>query len=703
MHKLFKWIISHQKSVVLTFAFLCIFSAMAAPMVKVNYNLMDYLPADSTAVVGLSAMEDAYQQEVPSVRVMVPFESPKEAQDLYQKLTSIEGVTDVYWVGDVVSLNEPLAFQEPSKIDNLYQNGQYLYTITLDTDRQREVVAHVRTLAGPKAALDGNTTSTVFAMNNTEKEVSKITIYVILIVFGILLLTTSAWFEPVLFMVVIGVAILINMGTNIIFGQISFLTNAAALVLQIAVSMDYAIFLLHRFSEFRQDGLPVKEAMLAALEKSFAPILASASTTIFGFAALLLMRYQIGADLGLVLAKSVILSLMSVLVLLPVLSILFSKLIDKTHHKPLTLKFKAITWSFSHAKFPIIALFMVVTAIGFLAQNNNDYLYGISRIYADPTLSINQERAAIEEVFGKQNQLVILIKDDKIQQQQIVQLTKAIKTLPAVKSVISYTESTGMALPLSFIPQSDIKALVAGGYQRLLVTLSTPAEGEAAFKATEDLEAVIQSHIQSPYYLVGETPNTRDLKTIVTADSFRVNGIAALAIAVILILTFKGLGVSTLLMVVIEGAILINLGVPYLTGQPLFYISYLIIGAVQLGATVDYAILFGSRYLENRHTLDKSSSAIATIKDTGLSILTSASIMAVSGFFLGGMSSNQLIGQLGQLVGRGACISVFLVLTVLPCLLYLFDTWAVRPLKGKVIPNPTKTNRKEDKYDTKIS
>lgn len=703
MHNLFKWLISHQKSVVMTFVLLCIFSAVAAQSVKVNYNLMDYLPEDSTAVVGLNTMRGAFQQEVPSVRVMVPFNSQQEAQALYHQLVAIKGVTDVYWVGDVVSINEPIAFQEKSAIQKLYQDGRYLYTITLDTDRQREVVAAIRAIAGPKAALDGSAAATVFAMSNTEKEVSKITLYVVLIVFGILLLTTSAWFEPLLFMVVIGVAILINMGTNIIFGQISFLTNAAALVLQIAVSMDYAIFLLHRFSDYRQDGLAVKEAMLAALDKSFTPILASASTTIFGFAALLLMRYQIGADLGLVLAKSVVLSLISVLVLLPVLSILFSSLIDKTHHKPLTLQFKSLTWVFRHGKLPIIALFIAVTAVGFLAQNHNDYLYGISRIYADPTLTINQERAAIEVVFGKQNQLVILIKDDNTSQEQMAALTKAVKALPATKSVVSITEITGLALPLEFIPTEDTKALVAGGYQRLLVTLGTPAEGKDAFRAAEDLETVIKSHIQSPYYLVGETPNTRDLKTVVTADSFRVNAVAALAIAIILLLTFKGFGVPTLLMIVIEGAIMINLGVPYLTNQPLFYISYLIIGAVQLGATVDYAILFGSRYLENRHTLDRSAAAIATIKDTGLSILTSASIMAVSGFFLGSMSSNQLISQLGQLVGRGACISVFLVLTVLPSLLYLFDTWAVRPLKGKAIPNPARTTRKEAKHDTVIS
>ena len=242
---------------------------------------------------------------------------------------------------------------------------------------------------------------------------------------------------------------------------------------------------------------------------------------------------------------------------------------------------------------------------------------------------------------------------------------------------------TGLSLPLGFIPDEEVEELVRHGYQRMLVTLNTPPEGDLAFEAIDALEKILE-RLNRPYHMVGETPNTKDLKTIVVADSVRVNSLAILAINFILVLTFKSLGLPLMLLLVIESAIFINLGVPYLTHQPLFYISYLIVSAVQLGATVDYAILFGSRYLENRALMDKGEAARSTISDTGLSILTSAGIMAVCGLFLGSMSSNQLIGQLGILIGRGALISVALVLTVLPCMLTIFDHWAVKSLKGHV-------------------
>lgn len=685
MHKIFKWIISHQKTVLIFFAVTIILSVLSAPYVKVNYNLMDYLPDDSSAVIGLSTMQEVYRQNVPSVRVMVPLSSLDDADQMARTFKSIKGVTQVQWLGDIISINEPFEFQDKSTTEAFYKDGYYLYSLSIHTEQLRTIVSEIRAFAGPEAMLDGNSVSTAFTMENSENEVKQITLYVILIIFIILFITTSSWFEPILFMLTIGVAIILNQGTNIFLGEISFLTNAAALVLQLAVSMDYAIFLLHRFSDFRHDGLPVKEAMLAAQQKSFASIFSSATTTVFGFGALLLMRYRIGADLGLVLAKSVVLSLISVMVLLPILSIIFSKVIDKTHHKPLTIKFKTFGSVISKGRLPVIGIFIILTVIGFLAQSQNDYLYGISKIYKDPTLSINREQAAIEAVFGKENQLVLLIEaGDTLTSHEIKALTQSLNALPTVRSVISYTEITGLSIPFEFIPVEEMEMLVRQGYQRILVTLNTPPEGVIAFQAVEDIETVLES-LNRTYHVIGETPNTKDLKAVVTDDSIRVNIVAILAIGLILILTFKGFGMAFILLVVIESAILINLGVPYLTNQPLFYISYLIISAVQLGATVDYAILFGSRYLENRALMGKEHAALSTLSDTGLSILTSAGIMAVCGFFLGALSSNQLIAQLGILIGRGACISAALVFTVLPCMLIIFDFWVIRPLKNRKV------------------
>ena len=643
---------------------------------------MDYLPSQSQGVLGLKTMEEAYNQAVPSVRAMVKAQNLDEAANLANQLDQLEGVTNVLWYGDVFNTGEPLSYQDSKAISDYYQDGHFLYTLTIDQNLEQTLIPKIKDIVGPDASLSGSSVTTVYAMVHTEEEIGKIFLVVVGIVFSILIATTSSWFEPVLFIVAIGTAIAINRGTNIFFGEISFVTNAAAMVLQLAVSMDYAIFLLHRFSDYRQEGFPVKESMQKAMEKSFSPILASASTTVFGFAALLAMQYRIGFDLGLVLGKSVVISLVTVMILLPVLAVRFSNWIDKTHHRQLELKVGIVKGVVRRFKVPVLILFVVVSCVGFLAQNQNVFQYGISEIYKDPQLSINQEKLAIDKTFGQVNQLVILMKKGAVDR---AVLTRELASLPNVIEVISFSEVAGQSIPEDFVPAEEKKDLISGGFERLLVKINTKTEGETAFKAVDGIEAVVGKYVQKPYYIIGETPNTYDLKNTVTKDNVKVNALAIGAIAIVLVITFKGVGMPLLLLAVIESAIFINLSVAYFTNQPIFYIGYLIIGAVQLGATVDYAILFGSRYYENRIHSNKTKAALDTLSDTALSIITSAGIMAVCGFFLGGMSSNQMIGQLGVLIGRGAMISAVLVMTVLPSAIWIFDKWATYPIRNLIV------------------
>ena len=669
MDKFLDWMLRHKKTVTAVFLIATAVSMVASLMVSINYNLMDYLPDEAPSTVALNVMDEEYTTGTPNARLMLENVSVPDVLKIKEQIKKVDGVEEVSWLDDAANIYQPLEFIEQKTLDEYYVDNNALLTITLNVDKQEDAVDEIRKIA-PGAPLCGSAIDSVTAVQQTSKEIQKIMVFVVLLVFGILILTTESYFEPVLFLLAIGVAIMLNRGTNLILGEISFVTNAAGSVLQLAVSMDYSIFLLHRFAEMRQEYDDVEQAMLMAVKKSFGSVMSSGLTTVMGFAALIIMKFKIGPDMGIVMAKAIAISLFSVMMFLPSATLLSYKLIDRTQHKPFMPPFTKFGEIVTKFRRPILIIFLIVTIPSFLGQSKNKFTYGSSGIYGEGT-TLGDDTAKIEAVFGKSNLMALMVPVGS--QYKEKQLSEDLMAMPLVSSVISYAETAGITIPTEFLPEDTISKLISGKYSRFVITVDTDAEGDDAFAMTEKVRQTAANYYGDTYLLVGTTVNSYDLKDTVTVDNERVNFLSILAIALILLLNFKSISIPIILLMVIEASIWINLTVPYFADENLFYIGYLIISSIQLGATVDYAILYADRYIDNRSRMNSIDATNASSAETSLSILTSAIILAAAGLMLGFISTNGIISQLGVLVGRGAILSSVLVLLVLPALINLFD------------------------------
>lgn len=660
----------HKRILVLAvFVIFFLLSAGAAAMVNINYNLMDYLPDDAPSTEALDIMNEQYEKGAPNARIMVRNTTIPKALELKGKIKKIRGVDDVMWLDDAQNIYEPVEFTDPDTVADYWADGCALFNVTLDEDLKNAAMAQIRALLGDNGVYSGTAVESVSTQELTEKEVALIMKICVLIIFVILLLTTQSWFEPVLLLLTIGAAILLNMGTNLLFGEISFVTNSAGSILQMAVSMDYSIFLLHSFAEMREKYSDVHKAMANAVIRSAGSVLSSGLTTVMGFAALILMRFKIGPDMGIVMAKAICLSLVCVMTFLPSLALCTYRLIDKTQHKTLIRGFDRLSALILKIRVPVLIIFAAVTIPCIFAQGSNSFTYGQSGIYGEGT-PVGNDIEEIESIFGRQNLAVLMVPKDSMAQQK--KLADELKADPKITSVLTYTDTVGVQIPVEFAPKDEISDLISGEYSRYVITLDTAEESAEAFEMVEKIRALAEKYYNDDYRFVGTTVNSYDMRDVVTADNRKVNLIAIASIAFILLINFRSLSIPVILLLVIESSIWINLSFPYFADERLFYIGYLIISSIQLGATVDYAILFSDRYIEFRESLEKHEAAKQTLGATALSIITSGSILTCAGFLLG-TSSNGLISQLGIFVGRGGLLSMILVLFVLPAIIIPAD------------------------------
>ena len=670
MENLFRKIVNHKKTIIVTFFIAVIVCFISGNFISVNYDMNDYLPEDTKSTVSLDIMKEEFGGDVANARVMISGLTIPEALDFKDQLLEIDGVDDVTWLDDVVNIKAPLETLDTDTVESYYKDNSALFTLTIDEDKRDKAVNEVRNLIGDDNAMAGSAVNTVVATEATTREVSKIILFIIPICLVILAITTTSWFEPILFMITIGIAIVLNKGTNALFGEISFVTNAAGNVLQLAVSMDYAIFLLHRFAEFRKEGLKPEEAMVQASVNSVGSILSSGITTVIGFAALILMRFKIGPDMGIVMAKAIALSLITVLVLLPVLTLYCYKIIDKTKHKAFLPKFDGFAKFTSKAMVPMSLIFACIIIPFYLAQGNNSFDYGSSRIFNEST-QLGSDTALIEDTFGKSNMLVLMVPKGDFATE--TKLSDELKGIPQVSSIISYVDKAGAEVPTEYLDEETLGKLISENYSRMVINIKADFEGVETFSIIENIRNIANRYYGASYLLAGESVSTYDLMDTVTADNVRVNFIAIGSIFLVLLIAFKSLLIPVILVVAIETAIWINLGIPYFAGNNLHYIAYLIISSIQLGATVDYAILLSNAYVDNRKSYKKKEALQKTISSVTLSILTSATILALSGLLLGVISTHGIISQLGALISKGTALSTIIVLFVIPGFLYLLD------------------------------
>ncbi|MGN0160326.1 MAG: RND family transporter [Lachnospiraceae bacterium] len=678
MEKFYTGVVNKRKWIVVWFSIGFVVCLLLQNLVSVNYDMNDYLPSDAKSTIALEIMEKEFDGGIPNARVMIRDVTIPQALEYKDKFKRLEGVTEVTWLDDSVDITVPMAMMDQNIVEKYYKDHSALFSITISEDYRISVVDEIREIIGEDNAMTGSAVSTAIATVNTVSEIQKITIIAVVFVALVLVLTTTSWFEPFVILIGLGVAVILNNGSNLIFGEISFVTNAAGSILQLAVSLDYSVFLIHRFEECRRENEDINKAMVDALCKSTASILSSGLTTVIGFFALVLMQFKLGPDLGLALAKGIAISLITVFLFMPSLILMIYKGLDKTRHSSLVPDLKGVGKIVRRIAMPMICIFCVLIIPSYLASNANTYRYGSSQIYGEGT-SYGRDKESIEEVFGKSDTYVLLV--PKGSNATEMNLSKELQTLPQVSEIISYVDTVGMEIPNEYLDGNTLSLLQSENYSRLVISVDADYEGEATFELVEEIKEIAEKYYPDETHLAGEGVSTYDLMKTITADMAKVNMLAIGAVFIVLILTMKSISVPVILVLCIETAIWLNLAVPYFADTPVYYIAYLIISSVQLGATVDYAILMTERYKENRTTYKKKEAVVQTISDVMVSILTSGSVLTVVGLLLGYISTNKLLAQLGIFIGRGAIFSLAIVLFVLPGILFVFDGLVVQKRK----------------------
>lgn len=667
--RFYGFIIHHRKTVIGIFVAFSLVCLVLMLLVKVNYSLTDYLPLESESKQALEVMDDEFDTPMPNANVLIKDVSITEALEYKSKIENVDGVSYVMWLDDAADVKAPLSEADPQTVDMYYQNGNALMMITIDAGVEVEVSDEIYKIIGKENAISGQSIDSANAQRLTAKETGAAMMIAIPLIVILLVVSTGSFAEPFFFFAAIGLAILMNLGTNIIWGDVSFLTQAIAPILQLAVSLDYAIFLLHSFNNHRAQNEDVELAMMLALKESFSTVAASAATTLFGFLALTFMEFGIGSDMGTGLVKGVAFSFFSVMIFFPCLVLQFYVIIDKTRHKNWMHSFKKLGQNILKVRVPIFIIIVLIIVPVYLAQSNGDYQYGSANLGEGNRTGRDADMVA--EEFGEATEVVILVPRGEPGKEKM--LTEDIENMKYVRNVISYTEMVGSEIPGEFPDSGDLKQFYSDDYCRLIAYTTTQGEGDAAFSLIENIRNAVGNYYDNDTYVGGQTPTVLDMKNVVTKDNVMVNMIALISIGLVIMLTFRSLTFPILLVMTIETSIWISLSVPYFTDTSISYIGYLVVSTVQLGATVDYAILMASNYKSRRRIMPKNEAISSAVNDSFNSILISAGILSMAGLSLALSSSNPMVSEMGMLLCRGTILSFVMVIFFLPSAFSICD------------------------------
>ncbi|MGM0830189.1 MAG: efflux RND transporter permease subunit [Bacillota bacterium] len=663
------WIIKHKKAVLVAFILVTVLSTAAQFFVKVNYNMVDYLPDDAQSTQAMDIMEKEFTGAVPDTRVMVTGVTIQEVLDFKEKLEAIDGVTDVMWLDDMVDLKTPLEVADKETVENYYKDKNALFSISVATGDEVRITDEIYELIGSDGAIAGDAANTASSQKMAGSESMYAGMLLVPLIILILVVSTTSWVEPLFFLTAIGVSVLINLGTNIFLGEVSFVTQSVAPILQLAVSLDYAVFLLHSFSDYRKVTDDPEEAMKLAMKKSFPAITASAATTFFGFIALTFMEFQIGSDLGLNLVKGIVLSFISVMVFLPALTLVFYKWMDKTKHKSFVPSFTGIGNKVLKLKVPSLIFVFAILVPAFLGQTNTSFIYGTGE--QTENTRVGSDFKKVEESFGETTPIVLLVpKGDTAKEKELVE---DIESLDYVTGVMAYVNQVGSEIPPEYLDKSITDEFYSENYSRIVINTNQGTEGEVPFSIVEKVEKAAADYYGDEALALGESVTLYDIKNTVNKDNVVVNVLTVVTIALVLLFSFKSITIPVVLLITIEAAVWINLSIPYFTNTPLVFVGYLIISTVQLAATVDYGILFTEAYTHYRKEMPAKEAMVRTLDEKTFSISISAAILSSVGFILWITSSNPIVGSIGLLMGRGALLAFIMVLLVLPAMLLVFD------------------------------
>jgi len=627
-----------------------------------------------TAEAGLDLMEEKFGYPGTG-RVMIEDVTLYEAKQYKDKLEKVDGVDQIMWLDTGTDVFSSDAFINFNSIDDYYKDGSAVMDIVFekgDTSRKTSrAIDAMQEITGEKGHYVGMAVQNKSLAENVTKEMKLILTLGVLMIFIILCLTTNSWFEPVLYLIVMGVAILINKGTNIFLGEISFLTNSVSAVLQLAVSMDYSIFLIHAFTREKNKGLDQMTALTNAINEALNSIFASSLTTIVGFIVLAFMKFNIGFDMGIVLAKGIIFSLLTVVFFMPAMILRLTPMIEKTGHRSFMPGFDKLSRGIYRIRYGVLIFVAIFVIPAYTAQNMNRFLFGNDAVGASEGTKVYDDEQLINAKFGRSNMMMALVPNTSLIDEKA--FTDEVEALAYTKSVTSMAGSLPDGVPEEFLPKSITEQLHKNDYSRILIYVRSKGESKLAYQCSDEIQALMKKYYPENSYLVGTTPSTQDIETTITKDYSRVNVLSLLGVFFVVMFSFKSVAIPVIIMIPIEVAIFINMAVPYIKGDTMIFMGYIIVSCIQLGATVDYAILTTNNYLECRKQAEKREAAIQALNMSIPAILTSGSILTIVGYILYNISSVAAIGDLGHLIGRGAWMSMLLVCTLLPAFLVLFD------------------------------
>ena len=688
-----RFVVRYRKAIIALYLFLLIPSAIGYLTTSVNYDLLSYLPGHLNSKQGEEILEEEFAISELGL-LMAKDKKNYEITGLIKELESVPGVDDIVWLGDYSDIFVPLDFIDPQITERFVSGDTVLLQIQFRENARsaatNTAVVNIRDIIAndPDLYFGGEPAILVDMQAGIDKEIFFYTAIAVFMILLVLTLSSSLYLDPILFLTAVGVAIIINMGTNIFQGEISFITASIAAVMQLGISLDYAIFLMHRFEEEKENHGSTEEAMAATINKTAVTVASSAMTTIGGFAALMFMQNGIGSDMGLVLGKGIVVSLIVTLTFLPGLILTFHRFSSRYKHRVMLPSFKPLSGLIIKYRWAFVIIFLVIAIPAYLGQNKVDYYYSNTNFLPRDS----QAAAATEEIMDQYGAVDVayVITTDRGRQQES-ELVERIKNIENVDSVMAISEQVDMAIPDIIIPEEFLAEFKGGDYRNMMVFL-TKVEDEQLLFATVDQIRDMAGTMFQEYYVAGPSALTRDMAALSQVDAPNVALVSVAAIGLIIALSLKSLTLPLVMVLAVQLAIWINISLLYYQDQTVSALTPIIIGAIQLGATVDYAILYTLRYRENIALQPgRIEAAKKTIEDTGRSILTSALILFSATFGISLIAGIKTTREMTMLIGRGALISMVVMFTLLPALLLIGDKiitsttlgWAKRTRKGK--------------------
>lgn len=671
-----KWITKH-KNIILVIAFILLIPAgIGYVSTRVNYDVLSYLPERLETIKGQDILVDEFGMGAFSM-VVVEDMPMKDAAKLEKQLESIDHVKDVLWYDDAVDISVPTEMI-PEDLRKAFFNGKAtmmiaLFDDTTSADDTMDAITQIRKVVGKNVYASGMSGVVTDIKNLALQEMPIYVVIAGLLSLVVLFLTMTSFVTPLIFLLNIGMAIVFNLGSNVFLGEISYITQALAAVLQLAVTMDYSIFLLESYeaNKERYEG-DKKRAMAHAISNTFTSITASSITTVAGFVALCFMTFKLGTNIGIVMSKGVVIGVLTCVTVLPAMILTCDKAIEKMTHRSLIPSLDKLSHGIVKGRYVALLLFLIVLVPAIHGNNNYKIYYNIDQSLPK-NIPSNEANEKLKKEFNMSNMHMILLKDGLSAKEKSA-MSKEIEKVDGVKWVIGLNSLVGSNVPESMIPNDIKKMLKTDNYELEFVSSDYSSATDEVNSQLAKIDKIVKKY-QNDGMVIGEAPMMKDLQDVTDVDLKTVNNISILAIFVIILITFKSISIPVILISVIEFAIACNMAVPFYTNTSLPFVASIVIGTIQLGATVDYAILMTSRYHKERTERGQSKKdAIRIAHETSIkSILTSGLCFFAATFGVSVYSQVDMIGSICTLLSRGAIISMIVVICVLPAMLWIFD------------------------------